>query len=82
MIALIESDPHVKKVLHILSTYQSPEEIVLMIVVAFHDDLDTSEINEAIERIRENIKKEYELVRYILVQPEFYDKPVEKLNID
>ena len=82
MTALIERDPHVKKVLHILSTYQSPEEIVLMIVVAFHDDLDTSEINEAIERIRENIKKEYELVRYILVQPEFYDKPVENLNID
>jgi cation diffusion facilitator family transporter len=80
--ALIESDPHVKKVLHILSTYQSPEEIVLMIVVAFRDNLDTSDINEAIERIRDKIRKEYELVRYILVQPKFYEQPVDKLKID
>jgi divalent metal cation (Fe/Co/Zn/Cd) transporter len=71
---LIEKDPQVKKVIHILSTYQSPEEIVLMIIVDFHEDLDTSEINEAIERIREKIRKEYPLVRYVLIQPEFYEE--------
>jgi cation diffusion facilitator family transporter len=71
---LIENDPQVKKVIHILSTYQSPEEIVLMIIVDFHEDLDTSEINEAIERIREKIRKEYPLVRYVLIQPEFYEE--------
>jgi len=80
--ALIEKDPHVKKVLHNLSTYQSPEEIVLMIVVAFHENLDTSDINEAIERIRDMIKKEYALVRYILVQPEFYEQAPGKIKIE
>jgi divalent metal cation (Fe/Co/Zn/Cd) transporter len=80
--ALIEKDPHVKKVLHILSTYQSPEEIVLMIVIAFHENLDTSDINEAIERIRDMIKKEYVLVRYILIQPEFYEQAEGKIKIE
>ena len=74
MIALIEKDPHVKKVIHILSTYQSPEEIVLMLVIDFHEDLDTTEINEAIERIRENIREAWPLVRYVLIQPEFYEE--------
>ena len=74
MIALIETDPAVVKVMHVLSTYQSPEEVVLMIVIAFKEDLDTADINEAIDRIRETIKSEFDLVRYILIQPEVYEE--------
>lgn len=74
MAALIESDADVVKVLHILSTYQSPQEVVLMLVIAFRENLDTKDINDAIDRIRQSIQKEYKLVRYILIEPELYEK--------
>lgn len=66
---LAENDTAVIKVKNILSTYQSPEEIVLMLIVDFKDDLDTEGITEAIERIRAIIKVEYHLVKFVFIQP-------------
>lgn len=66
---LVAKDPAVKKVINLFSTYQSPEEVMLLIMVAFNE-LDTDEINEAIKRIRDTIKEAYPLVHYIIIQPE------------
>jgi len=71
IIALAEKDPAVLKTLRIVSTYQSPEEVVLMLVIAFTADLDTADINEAITHIRESVKTAFPLVKYVIVQPEF-----------
>jgi cation diffusion facilitator family transporter len=73
MKALIEKDPAVVTVLNFLSTYQAPETVVLMMIVAFKDGLSTMEINEAIDRISRMIKQEFHLVRYILIQPDLYE---------
>lgn len=70
IIQMVEADKTVVKVISILSDYQSPEEIVLMLIVAFEEDLDTEDITTAIERIRSTIKSEYHLVRFILIQPQ------------
>lgn len=67
---LAEKDPTVVKTKNILSTYQSPEEVILMLIIDFEDHLDTEEITEAIQRIREHIKNEYPLVRFVIIQPE------------
>lgn len=67
---LAEQDSAVLKVKSILSTYQSPEAVMLMLIIDFEDHLDTQEITGAIERIRERIKKEFQLVRFVLIQPE------------
>jgi divalent metal cation (Fe/Co/Zn/Cd) transporter len=74
---LVESDETVLRLMHILSTYQGPEEILLMLIVAFKPDLDTAEINDAIDRIREKIKAEYSLVRFVIIQPEIYMKKID-----
>lgn len=68
--ALLERDPRVVKVMHLLSTYQSPSEVVLMLIVAFREELTTAEINEAIDEIRASVRKEFQLVRFVIVQPE------------
>jgi cation diffusion facilitator family transporter len=73
---LVERDSTVLKVMHILSTYQSPDEIILMLIVAFRADLDTQQINEAIDRIRDCIKQEFNLVRFVLVQPETFSAEI------
>jgi divalent metal cation (Fe/Co/Zn/Cd) transporter len=70
--ALAEKDPAVISVINIMSTYQSPEEIVLMLTIAFKPDLDTQDITDAIERVRESIKKKYSLVRFVIIQPQEY----------
>ena len=70
IIKLAERDESVLQARHILSTYQSPEEVVLMLIIAFKPDLDTSNINDAIVRIRTSIKKAYPLVSFIIIQPE------------
>jgi len=67
---LVQADDEVTKVLHILSTYQSPSEVLLMLIVAFKQGLDTAEINRAIDRIRDLIKAEFKLVRFVMIQPE------------
>ncbi|MBO9681423.1 MAG: cation transporter [Flavisolibacter sp.] len=67
---LVEKDESVLKVNNILSTYQSPEEVILMLLVQFQHHLDTDEITDAIDRIRSAIKEKFTLVEFVLVQPQ------------
>ncbi len=67
--ALAETDEAVLKVNNVMSTYQSPEEVVLMLIVTFKPDLSTEDITDAIRRVRTNIKKEFELVEFVIIQP-------------
>jgi cation diffusion facilitator family transporter len=53
----------------ILSNYLSPSEIVLIVIVAFREDMTGKEINAAINEIRQNIKENYPLVKFVFVQP-------------
>ncbi len=73
---LVERDPAVTKVSKILSTYESPDEIVLMLIIYFKINLDTQEITDAIERIRKTIKEEFKLVEFVIIQPQA--KPLAK----
>lgn len=66
----LEDDPAVIRIKTILSTYQSPEEVVLVLIIDFEDHLETEEITDAILRIRNRIKQEYPLVRFVIVQPD------------
>lgn len=70
---LVEADPAVTKVCNIVSTYQSPEEVVLMLMVVFEPDLDTEGITGAIVRLRNRIKEKYKLVRFVIIQPNTID---------
>ncbi|GAA4336678.1 cation diffusion facilitator family transporter [Mucilaginibacter gynuensis] len=70
--AIAEQDGSVIKVLNILSNYQSPEEVILMLIVAFKPDLDTEDITDTIDRLRKRIMDEYQLVRFVIIQPQTY----------
>ncbi len=67
---LLQADPDVSKVIHILSTYQSPDEVLLILVIEFRPGLSTAQINQAITRLRTGVKQQFEPIRYILIQPE------------
>ncbi|MDR6733355.1 cation diffusion facilitator family transporter [Sphingobacterium sp. 2149] len=67
---LVEQDVCVIKTKNILSTYQSPEDVVLMLIIDFKDHLDTEDITEAINRIRTTIKTKFKFIHYVIIQPE------------
>ena len=75
IIQLTESDHSVLKVMNVMSTYQSPEDVLLILIVAFQEDLDTEDINNSINRIRTVIKKEFKLIHFVIIQPEVADHP-------
>lgn len=74
---ITEKDPAVLKVMNIISVYEAPDEILLLLIVAFQNDLDTQEINEAIERLRMEIKDQFKLMKYVIIQPESSTKEYE-----
>jgi cation diffusion facilitator family transporter len=78
--ALAEQDKAVIAVVNILSTYQSPEDVILMLIVEFDPDIDTEDITASIERIRAAIKKEYELIKLVFVQPQTYSRMPNSLS--
>jgi len=66
---IITVHPAVEKVLHIMSTYQSPQDVLLMAIVVFKSDMNTAAITDAITIIKKDIEASFPLVHYIIIQP-------------
>lgn len=73
---IVEQDGDVLKLMHLLSTYQSPTEVLLMLIVSFKSNLDTAGINNAIIRIRNRVKDEYGLIHFVIIQPDTFMEKV------
>lgn len=67
---LIEADKDVIAVKSILSTYQSPKEVLLVLIITFQPDLDTEELTAAIDRLRSEVKQKYTIIRFVIIQPQ------------
>lgn len=70
IITLTEKDTAVIKVTNVLSTYESPDGVVLMLIVYFKPNLDTGKITDAIDRIRKNIKEQFRLIEFVIIEPQ------------
>ena len=49
--------------------YMAPEEVILLLVIDFRDELTTAEINQAIVRIRATIRQKYPIVNRVFIEP-------------
>ena len=67
---LAEQDQAVLSVPNILSTYQSPEEVILMLICVFKPDLDTEDITDSISRVRAAVKTAFPFARFVIIQPQ------------
>jgi cation diffusion facilitator family transporter len=70
---LVVEDPRIISVRYLFSTYQSPEEILLVLIITVQNDLDTTDIDEAITNARHRIKNAFPLIRFVIIQPELTD---------
>jgi divalent metal cation (Fe/Co/Zn/Cd) transporter len=41
-----------------------------MLIVYFQQNLDTAEITDAIDRIRKNIKEQFQLIEFVIIEPQ------------
>ncbi|RFZ92180.1 cation transporter [Mucilaginibacter conchicola] len=69
---LAEQDQAVIRVVNVLSTYQAPDDVILMLIIDFDPDIDTEDITGSIERIRKAIKEAYPLIKLVFIQPQTY----------
>jgi cation diffusion facilitator family transporter len=66
---LAEENSSVNEVTKIISNYQSPDEVVLTLLIDFKDGLTTKDITNAIKHLRQDIKSKIQTVQYIIIQP-------------
>ncbi|MFD0794641.1 cation diffusion facilitator family transporter [Mucilaginibacter litoreus] len=69
---LAEQDRAVIRVVNVLSTYQAPDDVMLMLIIDFDPDIDTEDITAAIERVRLAIKTAFPHIKFVFVQPQTY----------
>lgn len=73
--ALVEADEDVIALKSLLSTYQSPKEVLLLMILTFQADLTTEDLTNAIDRLREKIKQEYSIIKFVIIQPQSVNVP-------
>jgi cation diffusion facilitator family transporter len=69
IIALTERDNAVTSVIQSPSMYFSPDEVLVLLVIDFQDALSTSEINQAINRIRATVQQQFPIVKQVFIEP-------------
>jgi len=82
VVAVIEQDQAVVRVLRSPSMYMAPEEVILMLVIDFHNDLSTTDINQAISRIRETVKQKFPIINQLFIEPGEAPSPLPEPQAD
>lgn len=67
---IVKENPAALDVKRIFSIYQSPDEVLLVLLLSFRPDLTTTGLNETIKSIKERIKERYPRISYIVIEPE------------
>ena len=65
----VGEDKSVLSVTRLLSTYQSPNEVLLVLSIDFNNDMKTQEIELSVERIKNRLKKEFDVIRHVVIEP-------------
>jgi len=66
----VEKDPAVRSVGRLFSIYQSREEVLLVLFLAFRPDLTTAGLPAHIDKIKDSIRQRYGRIAYIVIEPE------------
>jgi len=69
LIALTEADPAVEKAIRTATIYLGPQEITLVQGVVFREDMTTSDITTAIQRIRFAVHEQFPAIAHHYIQP-------------
>jgi cation diffusion facilitator family transporter len=74
IIDIVKKDETVNDFHRIFSIYQSPDEVLIVLIISFRDHLDTDDINTGIERIKTSITNRFSKINFIIIQPQAEEK--------
>ena len=69
--SIIENDISSAKLVNIFSIYVGPEEVLLILSIQFEITIATPDLDAATERIRTSIKRDFKVIRHVIIQQEF-----------
>ncbi|PWT78060.1 MAG: cation transporter [Bacteroidetes bacterium] len=75
---LVRQDRAVNNLHRIFSIYESPDEVLIVLIISFQEDLTVRQINQAIQRLKKTIRAEFGKINYIIIEPH----PKEKKKAD
>jgi len=70
IIGIVKKDTGVVGAPRIFSIYESPDEVLLVVLLAFRPELTVGAMTDKVAAIKENIRREYPKIAYIIVQPQ------------
>jgi cation diffusion facilitator family transporter len=70
IMTIIKEDSSVLQIKRIFSMYESPDEVLLVVIISFSPQMTIERLTQTIAGIKERIKKQYPKVNYIIIQPE------------
>lgn len=70
IISMIEHGSVPIKVNKLFSIYQSPEEVLLVMILSFKPDMTADALNDAIDDIKKRIRERFSKISYIIIQPD------------
>lgn len=79
---LVEADQDVIMLISILSQYQSPKEVLLVLILTFEPDLNTNNLTQAIDRLRDKVKSAYPVIRFVIIQPQSAEVAERRISED
>jgi divalent metal cation (Fe/Co/Zn/Cd) transporter len=65
---ITNNDPAVKNVLKLLTLHFGPQEILLTLEINFIDDLETEELEIAVERLESSIRTQHSEIQNIFIE--------------
>jgi cation diffusion facilitator family transporter len=70
IISIVKEDPSVRAVKRIFSMYESPDEVLLVIIISFDPLMTAAKLTEGMAGIKKRIEEQYPKINYIIIQPE------------
>ena len=70
ILAMVRADPLCVKVKRHFSLYQSPEEVLLVLIIQVRPELKVDELEKSIAALKQKIRGSYPRLRYILIEAE------------
>jgi divalent metal cation (Fe/Co/Zn/Cd) transporter len=77
---LAHQDPAVRQIRSPLTMQFGPNEILLTMDVEFRDDLNTTQLARAVDRLVKNIRGKYPAIRRIYIESELIGKQIEQAS--
>ncbi len=73
--AIMESSPHVRRVIHLRTVHLGPEDVVLASKLAFDPRIDVATLAEAIDEIERRVRADVPAARLIFLEPDVDREP-------